>query len=144
MGNFDFFSDVALIVGVYLPMLIWLLVMGRFVWILIKKYPLGNWGRDNENPYKTETMGLPRGLIRGILTLTLLIGAVLLQLYAIRFLESEEKISTFMSAFEIMLAFYFGSKVMHHLSSVDKNKAKSYADATRTKPEEFDDPEAIG
>lgn len=146
MGNYSLFADIWLVIGVFVPMILWLIIAIIFVWRLMRKYPLGTWGKDEENPYKTETMGLPRGLIRGVLTISLLVGAIVLQIYAIRFLESGEKISPFMGAFEIMLAFYFGSKVVHHLGSVDKNKARAKAEAEVQKYQDndFNDPDAIG
>lgn len=139
-------SDRALLLTVFLPMMIWLILMLAFIWLLAKRFPLGSFDTPGygENPYKTETMGLPRGLIRGMLTLTILIGTILFQIYALRFLESAEKITPFMTAFEIMLGFYFGSKVVHHLASVDKNKVKAAAKASVEGGNEFSDAEASG
>jgi H+/gluconate symporter-like permease len=133
-----------IIYGVYIPLMIWFIVMLIFLAILIKKFPLRKWEKGEDNPYKTETMGIPRGTIRGIISITLLIGAVLLQIYALMYLENDEKISGFMNAFEIMLAFYFGSKVLHHVASVDKNKTKAIADAAKENKDNFDDVEAKG
>lgn len=69
-----------------------------------------------------ETLGLPRGVMRGVLTLTLLFMVVLLEIFTIRFENFETRIGDFMVAFQMMLSFYFGSKVMHHLTSVDERK----------------------
>lgn len=139
-------ADRALIWTVFVPLLIWIVLMIAFLWILTKRYPLGNYDKQGfgENPYRTETMGLPRGVVRGMLSLTILIGAVLFQVFALRFLDSEEKIKPFMTAFEIMLGFYFGSKVVHHLASADKNKVKAVANASNAGQDEFLDPGAAG
>jgi hypothetical protein len=139
-------ADRALLLTVFLPLIIWLILMLIYLWLLSKRYPLGNYNSpgQGENPYKTETMGLPRGIIRGMLSLTILIGAVLFQIYALRFLESADKIASFMTAFEIVLGFYFGSKVVHHLASVDKNKVKAVAKAKSDSNDEFYDAEASG
>lgn len=97
-----------------------------------------------KNPYKGETLGLPRGTMRAILTMTLLFYMIVFQIYALFYLESDLRISTFIGAFEIMLAFYFGSKVMHHLSSTDKYKSRDIALALKGKKSEFDEPDSVG
>jgi hypothetical protein len=116
------------------------------VLILIFRYPLGKYylSGQAENPYKAETMGIPRGVIRGVLTLTILFGAVILQVFIVNSESPVERIAPFMTAFEIMLGFYFGSKVVHHLTSADKNKVKAVAKEGGAKKEEFYDPEATG
>ena len=59
-------------------------------------------------------------------------------------LESETKIKSFMTAFEVMLGFYFGSKVVHHLASTDRKKVQAVADAKSASGDEFLDPDAAG
>lgn len=146
VGDLGNNADQALFWTVLFPLLIWLVAMIVFLWIVSKRYTLGKYGKPGfgENPYKTETMGIPRGMIRGLLSLTILIGAVLFQVYALRYLESETKIKPFMTAFEIMLGFYFGSKVVHHLAATDKNKVKAVAKAKSVTKDEFLDTEAAG
>ncbi len=137
--------DYSLILAVGLPIFAWIILVVLYLWKLTKTFLL-NGDSNVENPYKAETMGLPRGTIRGILTLTLLFIAILLQLYAIRH-DALEKINVMMGAFELMLAFYFGSKVMHHLSATDKYKTQAVAEANKTNTQpvsDFDDPEAKG
>lgn len=138
--------DQAIRTTVFLPLLIWIILVIVFLWLLVKKYPLGIYSRKSnlENPYKLETMGIPRGVIRGILALTVLVAVVLFQIYALRFLESDEKISSFISAFEIVLGFYFGAKVVHHITASDKNKIKAVAGSKGEEKDEFYDPEATG
>jgi hypothetical protein len=136
--------DWKLTLGVASPLIIWMLLLMIVFWKLVKRYPLGKWSQTDPNPYSTETLGMPRGTIRAVLTLTILAVVMLLQLYAINNMESMEKISTMLNAFELVLAFYFGSKVMHHLASVDKNKTKAVAEAEKATGSDFDDPEANG
>jgi H+/gluconate symporter-like permease len=137
--------DYHLLIGVGLPLFIWLIIAVILLIIVAKKYTLNDkWTPENPNPYQTETMGMPRGMIRGILSLTLLIATVLLQLYAINNLESLDKISIMTGAFELMLAFYFGSKVMHHFAATDKRKTQAVANARSVQKNDFEDPEAIG
>lgn len=127
---------------VALLFIVWFILMGALFIVLLRRYPLGNQWRSN--PFEKETFGLPRGTLRGILTLSLLFSAVVFQIYALIYLEDDAKIAHFMTAFELMLAFYFGSKVMHHLSSTDKYKTREIASAVGTKKDDFYDPNAVG
>ena len=122
----------------------WFILMGVIFVLLLKKYPLGeNW---QKNPHKGETLAIPRGTLRGILTLTLLFSAIVFQIYALVYLEDDAKIAHMISAFEIMLAFYFGSKVMHHLSATDKLKTRDIASAMRSTSTggDFDEQGSVG
>ena len=112
---------------VYLPISIWLIVVLTFFGLLLKKYTFGNWSEDNPNPYMGETFDMPRGIFRGTLTLTLLFVVVILELVNVRFTGFEEEIHELMIAFQMMLAFYFGSKVMHHMTSTDRQKTQFMA-----------------
>lgn len=132
--------------SIYFILISWMIIMLFLVAFLLYKYPLNKdiINGKIENPYKGETLGLPRGLIRGILTLTILLAAVLLQVYILSNNTSVERISPFMTAFEIMLGFYFGSKVVHHLASSDKQKVQTVAKSSGEKTNDFDDPNAKG
>lgn len=135
----------------------WLVAISIYLSRLLKNYTLKDWG-DKENPYKFETLGLPRGTLRGVLTLTLLIVVVILVCTSMLVKPMRGCFDSLIDAFQVMLAFYFGSKVMHHVTSSDKKKAenknqakteqaKVSADATKACCEEekyFNDPESIG
>ena len=114
---------------VLIPIFIWLLLVLTFLIILFVKYTFGNWSKENPNPYQDETFGMPRGTFRGILTLTLLYVAVILEIVNVRAVGFEQEIHDFMVAFQMMIAFYFGAKVMHHITSTDKKKAYAMARA---------------
>ena len=107
---------------VLLPIFIWLGLILAFLIFLFIKYTFGNWSAENENPYKNETFGMPRGTFRGILTMTLLYVVIILELVNVRIVGFEAEIHEFMVAFQMMIAFYFGSKVMHHVTSADRSK----------------------
>ena len=109
---------------VYLPIGIWLIVVLAFFVMLMKKYTFGNWSLEHPNPYMGETFDMPRGIFRGTLTLTLLFVVVILELVNVRITGFEEEIHELMIAFQMMLAFYFGSKVMHHMTSTDRRKTE--------------------
>ena len=67
--------------SVYGPIAFWMaLVLGFFI-LLLKKYTFGDWSKDNPNPYDGETFNMPRGVFRGILTLTLLFVTVIFPLF---------------------------------------------------------------
>ena len=114
---------------VLLPIFLWLgLLLGFFIF-LFTKYTFGKWTEENQNPYKDETFGMPRGTFRGTLTLTLVFIVTVLELVNVRVVGFETEIHELMVAFQMMIAFYFGSKVMHHITASDKKKAYAYANS---------------
>ncbi|MCK5536369.1 MAG: hypothetical protein KAI79_06045 [Bacteroidales bacterium] len=110
---------------IYLPIGIWLILIIVLLTGLIWKYPFGNWTTENPNPYSGETLSLPRGIFRSILTLTLLFITVLFELANLYSgTETEGNFIEWITAFQMMIAFYFGSKVMHHVTSADRKKTE--------------------
>ncbi len=114
---------------VEVPIGIWLVTVLAFFILLLKKYTFGNWTTESPNPYAGETFDMPRGVFRGILTLTLLFVAIILELVNVRVIGFESEMKEFMVTFQMMIAFYFGSKVVHHVTSVDKKKTESISNA---------------
>lgn len=112
---------------VLLPIFLWLGLLLAFFIFLFIRYTFGNWTSENPNPYQDETFGMPRGTFRGALTLTLVYVVVILELVNVRIVGFEAEIHEFMVAFQMMIAFYFGSKVMHHITASDKKKAIAIA-----------------
>ena len=109
---------------IYLPVIIWLVLVLILIVVLLKKYTLNSkWTKDNPNPYSGESLSLPRGTFRSILTLTLLFVVVLLELVSVHTIGFEDNVREFLTAFQMMIAFYFGSKVLHHMTNSDKEKA---------------------
>ncbi len=105
---------------IYLPVAIWLMLVIILIAVLMKKYTFGK----DKNPYESETFGLPRGFMRGILTLSLLFIVILFETYNLQSDSPDEgKFQEFVVAFQMMIAFYFGSKVAHHVSSTERHKA---------------------
>ncbi len=114
-------------------LLTWMCICIFFVKRLLKKFTYQGQGKDEENaklknPYLWETLGLPRGTFRGILTLTLLVVVIVLISMSLLVAQFRGQFETLVEAFEIMLAFYFGSKVMHHVTNSDKKKAQKKAE----------------
>lgn len=133
---------------VYIPIMVWLVIVLTFFIILLKKYTFGNWSEEHPNPYAGETFDMPRGVFRGTLTLSLLFIVVILELVNVRIIGFENEISELMVAFQMMIAFYFGSKVMHHMTSTDRRKTEVIAEKTAlmksVKYSEFDSDGAAG
>lgn len=133
---------------VYIPIMVWLVIVLTFFIILLKKYTFGNWSEEHPNPYAGETFDMPRGIFRGTLTLSLLFIVVILELVNVRIIGFENEISELMVAFQMMIAFYFGSKVMHHMTSTDRRKTEVIAEKTAlmksVKYSEFDSDGAAG
>ncbi len=119
---------------VLFPIFLWLALLLAFFVILFAKYTFGNWSAENPNPYQDETFGMPRGTFRGSLTLTLVYIVTVLELVNVRIIGFEAEIHELMVAFQMMIAFYFGSKVMHHITASDKKKAYAFADADNFDP----------
>ena len=113
---------------IYVPIIVWIILVLIYLFFLTLKYTFGKWTVENPNPYIKETMALPRGVMRGLLTLSILFTALLLEIFAIENPTFESNIGQFIVAFQMMLAFYFGSQIMHHLTSVEKSKALHIAD----------------
>ena len=132
----DFLNQVAL--GV---VIIWILLIIIFFVFLLRKYTFGkNWTVDNPNPYEKETLGMPRGVFRAVLTLSILFVVILLEVHSLSFpveklalngeiFVPEDRFNRMMVAFQMMLAFYFGSKVMHHITSAESKTVKKKSDA---------------
>lgn len=116
-------------VSVYMPVMVWLIISTIFIVVMFRKYTFGDWTKENPNPCDGETFNMPRGTIRGILTMSLLFITVVIELANVRIVGLEAEFSDFLAAFQMMVAFYFGAKVMHHINSVDKTKTKAIADA---------------
>ncbi|NOQ27656.1 MAG: hypothetical protein GQ564_20015 [Bacteroidales bacterium] len=135
MEKFTILDIVFTTIGIAL-IIAWM--VGLVFWLqkLIKNYTLKDWG-NKTNPYEKETLGLPRGTLRGVLTLTLLIVVVILVCTSMVVKPLRGGFESLVDAFQVMLAFYFGSKVMHHVTRSDKkkseSKSKSEADALKAK-----------
>jgi hypothetical protein len=111
----------------YAPIMGWLLLITLLFVLSVAKYTLGKWTPENPNPYAKETLGLPRGIFRAILTMSLLYAAIVFELLLlVKEGIGEGDMSEFMVAFQMMIAFYFGSKVMHHVTSNDRKKAEDH------------------
>lgn len=102
---------------------IWFLGIIIYMIYLVLKYdPFKN----PNSPYIKETMGLPPGVFRAIITITLLFAIVLLEGYALTNMEQHDKIQKVLdpliTAFQLMIAFYFGTKMVDMISGKDKEQ----------------------
>lgn len=131
MERFSAF-DITITTIAILLILVWLFGIAFHIKKLLNDYTLKDWGLK-ENPYKTETLGLPRGTLRGVLTLTLLVVVVILVCISMVVEPLRGGFNSLIDAFQVMLAFYFGSKIMHHVTNADKKKTQSRNDAETNK-----------
>lgn len=138
---------------IYVPIGLWLLAIVVLLILLVNKFTFGKWTPEYPNPYEGETLSVPRGVFRGILTLTLLFVAVLMEVWNLEEGRTEENILEFLNAFKMMIAFYFGAKVAHHVTSNEKHKAKIKAGVLASDineplmegdPSLFEDPQSAG
>jgi len=109
----------------YLPVMIWLVAVIILMIVLISKYTLGKWTVDNPNPYAKSTLGMPEGVFRGIITMTLLYVVVIFETVNIKDAGFEARANMLLVSFQMMIAFYFGSKVVNQFSSGDGKKSSS-------------------
>jgi len=118
--------------ALYIPVLVWMILLIVFFIVLLRKYTFRDWG-EKENPYKGETFAMPRGVIRGTISISFLFFVLLFETLVLIIPELENNAEHLFRAFEMMIAFYFGSKVMHHLSATDKRKNKEITDTIKEK-----------
>ena len=139
---------------------IWIALVIILFIFLLRKYTLKEWSKENPNPYEGETLGLPRGLLRAVLTLSVLFIVMLLQVNSLFFdpkdllvgneiFIPEERFGQLMTAFQMIIAFYFGGKVMHHYVQaerrVEEKKSDTQLEQTKLgKTKDFEDEEASG
>lgn len=69
------------------------------------------------NPHKNETLGLPNGTVRGTIALTLLVCGIALMIFGFdkdyaKVLATPSQFDFFITAFQMMIAFYFGNKAL--------------------------------
>jgi len=105
-----------------------------------------------QNPYRSQTFGLPPGTVRGMIAFTLLFGAItiLIATMGMNRVEVEnsmlgDQFEFFKTAFLMMIAFYFGDKSLRYLQKrwKDPNKPvtiekkdKKDPEATETLPDD--------
>ena len=103
-----------------------------FLYKLARTFTFGNWTATNPNPYKDETLGMPKGTLRGIITITLLYFTVLIELHVLHNPLIEMWTDKYITSFQMVLAFYFGSQVM---SGMSKAGSKTNAGASESSDE---------
>lgn len=152
MPEAGMYSQVSIVVQ------IWIGLVALIFLALLVRYTFGvGFSKDNPNPYAGETFGMPRGVFRGFLTLSLLFVVLLLEVVSLNgkvmlvgdnLFVPEDMYRELMVAFQMMLAFYFGSKVMHHVTSADRKKSETIAKTAKPSAHaargEFDEAGAAG
>jgi len=130
---------------------IWLAVVILFLAVMITKFTCRNWPADCPNPYQEETLGMPPGVLRSLLTLSLVVFIFLIELYRFQYPFALEEFSKLLiQGFEIMLGFYFGTKALQTLSNNETKSKKSAVEAAAGMPHQipptnkFEDKDANG
>lgn len=95
-----------------------------------------------QNPYRSQTFGLPPGTVRGMIAFTLLIGgmSLLIVSFGTEYSGAElalvrQQFEFFETAFLMMIAFYFGDKSLRYLKDrwVDPNRRAGDSSSAGTK-----------
>lgn len=93
------------------------------------------------NPYRSQTFGLPPGTVRGMIAFTLLIGgmSLLIVSFGTEYTGAElalvrQQFEFFETAFLMMIAFYFGDKSLRYLSNRWSNPNRLTGKGTSTAP----------
>ena len=136
-----------------------ILVVVIFI-ILLFRYTLNKrFTKDNPNPYKKETFAMPRGVFRGFLALSLLFIVLLLELVTLKgriitlgkdLYVPEDMYRQLMVAFQMVVAFYFGGKAIHHVTSADRDKTRAIyksekvSDDSQTSQSDVDEAGSVG
>lgn len=99
------------------------------------------------NPYRSQTFGLPPGTVRGMIAFTLLIGgmSLLIVSFGTEYTGAElalvrQQFEFFETAFLMMIAFYFGDKSLRYLRDRWKDPNRGITDVeggSPPKPEGF-------
>jgi len=123
-GNLNEIQDkIDYLYQIYIPVAAWLVANIVLIVLLLKKYTFGHWTKDRPNPFENETLAMPKGTFRGILTLTLLYVVVVFELHNLRIgKETEDNFMEFLVAFKMMIAFYFGGKVASDFTTKPEKK----------------------
>lgn len=98
---------------------IWVLLILIYFCIMLRNYTLKDWG-INLNPYKHETLGIPKGTIRTILALSMLFMFILTHIYSITFEGIETEAID--NATYLVLGFYFSDRVIEKITNGKKKE----------------------
>lgn len=122
-------SDILFYISALSVLFFWLLAVGFFLVVLAKKYPLNSWSRDEPNPFQDETLSMPRGTIRAIIAISVLVISVSLEILGVIFEKIPKERIYLVETLQIIVAFYFGSKVLNHVTASEERTARDRARA---------------
>ena len=128
--------DAGWLVGITVGVLLgWVVALLVFLVVMVKHYTLrdpATWP-GGKHPFAEETLAMPRGVFRAVITVSLLVIVLFVEVISLTQGGLEGHLEQLLVAFQMMLAFYFGGKVMHHLAAVDQQKEE-----IRQKTEQMD------
>ena len=98
------------------------------------------------NPYAGESFGLPPGAVRGMLALTALVMFLVVEVINVFRPDTEKRFDQLITAFMMVLAFYFGARVVGALQSRPDEQPARAEQSSKTEQQVNPDkgPEAPG
>lgn len=86
------------------------------------------------NPYERDSLGLPPGTLRGLLALTALVMFLVVEMVNLFDTSLERSFSELVVAFQMVLAFYFGSRAVEVLQTRERELANAVTSAPPAAP----------
>lgn len=132
--------NTSVVTVVIVAILVWFVLIAVVFALLLTRFTLKG---DRPNPYAGETFGMPPGVFRGILTLSVLFVVLLLEGANIGLLREDsiqwgifqKAIEPLVIGFQMILSFYFGGKIVGQLANADREKSKNRVEAAKAMSE---------
>ncbi len=125
-GNYTGFEFWVLCVGFGI-IFVWICICIYFIDHLVRKFTF----HPEKNPYEHESLGIPPGTLRGMITLTLLIVVVVMVSMSLMVQDFQDHYESLVDAFQLMISFYFGGKILDRVNTADKEKAVLRAESDK-------------
>ncbi|HEY6098563.1 MAG TPA: hypothetical protein VIW03_03995, partial [Anaeromyxobacter sp.] len=87
-----------------------------------------------KNPYGRDSFGLPPGTVRGALALTAAVMFIAIEIVNLFEPDTETRFAQLVTAFQMVLAFYFGSRAVEVLQAAQRSPAAKEGVAGRASP----------
>ncbi len=115
----------------FIVVAVWMVFLIVVFIFLLRKFTFSK--KPDENPHRNETFAMPRGVLRGFLTLTVLVVLIAAQVASVAiagedagtWLRIQEAIDPLAVAFQMIIAFYFGGKIIGQLSDADTERSRN-------------------
>jgi len=125
-GNYTGFEFWVMCIGFGI-IFVWICICIYFIDHLVRKFTF----HPESNPYEKESLGIPHGTLRGMITLTLLIVVVVMVSMSLMIRDFQHTYDSLVDAFQLMISFYFGGKILDRVNKADKEKAVLKAESDK-------------